>query len=67
MPDKPQYIATDSTYTKGYVRLVAPQANPRLDTGGVAVFRSIHVADMPIHTIPTLTKDQSRTPNDGSK
>ena len=64
MPDKPQYIATDSTYTKGYVRLVAPQANPRLDTGGVAVFRSIHVADMPIHT---LTKDQSRAPNDGSK
>ena len=57
MPSDPMIVKTDSTYSDGHIRLAAPRPNTNLETGGTAVFRSVQVANMPIHDIPKGNKN----------
>ena len=53
MPVAPLFIANDDNYPDaGHARVLAPRVVRELAGGGDVVFRSVHVADMPIHEIP---------------
>lgn len=57
MPEQPLFRFTDDTYTEpGFVAVALSNGDPNADafaTGtSQAIFRYVHAADMPIHTIP---------------
>ena len=53
MPSEPQFVVTDDTYSEpGHVRLVVANRGSTQGTGNsAAIFRQVHVADMPIHEL----------------
>ena len=53
MPDQPQFDTSDGTYSKpGRPVLTVPGRNEAIGLDvGIAIFRYVHVADMPIHEI----------------
>lgn len=54
MPDQPQFSISDTTYTDaGYIRLLSLRAIKEQGGSSSAIFESVHVADMPIHNIPS--------------